>query len=178
MASAAELGDIREVVRVLIPTMTAYGAANQGAARSGDQLAAAVKLGNFEAPLLARALPVLIANAADAEVSFGDLAAALALASRVQPRLTENATGLRQVLLALTAPTEQARKRMEDLGLSSTALRDSLGSRGLLPTLITLKNAVGEDDVALREVLGSVEASHGIQQHTHQRLGDGEVCVR
>ena len=158
MGSASEMGEVQDIARLVIPVLSAYGAENQSAALTGDQLAAAVRLGNFEQSGLARALPILISVAAEAGISFGDLAASMATASRVQPRLQENATGLRQLIFALISPTAQAQRQLRDTGLSVTFFANSLRERGLLPTLQSLVEVVGDDNVALRELLGSVEA--------------------
>ena len=158
--SASEFGEIRSITTALIPVLAAYSSSNLTAAQAGDQFAAAVRLGNFEASQLARALPVVVSQAANIGVGTGDILAALASASRVQPRLTENATSLRQIFSALASPTTQAQAALARYGFTVEGITESL-STDFLGALTDLDVALDGNRIALREVLGSVEAVTG-----------------
>ena len=158
--SASEFGELRQLAEATLPTLNAYAEVGLDAAVASDRLAAAVRVGNFQAPQLARALPVIVANAASLGVAFEDVLGSLAASSRVQPRIVEGATALRQILQALTSPTAAAQKVLSEYNISLDDLAEGLRT-DYLGTLERLHATVGQDTIAFRELLGSVEALTG-----------------
>ena len=158
--SASNFGELRQLAEATLPTLNAYADVGLDAAIASDRLAAAVRVGNFQAPQLSRALPVIVANAASLGVAFEDVLGSLAASSRVQPRIVEGATALRQILQALTSPTAAAQKVLEEYNISLDDLAEGLRT-DYLGTLERLHSTVGQDAIAFRELLGSVEALTG-----------------
>jgi hypothetical protein len=92
------------------------------------------------------------------EVSFDQVAAALAAATRLNKDAAINATGLRQVLSTILKPCADAKKALEEIGLSSQGLRDKLAKDGLIATLEDLDEAFGGDIEKMARVFPNVRA--------------------
>ena len=109
-----------------------------------------VRKGKTTLSELGRGFGRVFGTAKIAKVSIEELGAAMATATASGVNTAESITGLNALLLALSAPTEEARKALEDAGISM--------DKGFLQALIAVNKAAGESPAKLRELIPSIEA--------------------
>jgi TP901 family phage tail tape measure protein len=139
-ASTAGLGDTQTVADLLTSAMTAYGTKALSAAKATDILVAATKAGKGDPAEFAAALQINVAAANTLGVSFGQLAAATAALSTVNSNVSEDATQLSGIFQAIIKPGPEAIKTLKGVGLSLAGLRTEVKDKGLLSTLLDLKD--------------------------------------
>jgi len=161
-ASAAGLGETAVIADVVTSAMNAYGPAIGGAAEATDVLVAAVREGKAAAPELAGSLGRVIPIASQMGVTFDQVGAAVAAMTRVGLDAAESSTALRSILNSLLAPGNDAKKALQEVGLSAAGLRDELRNKGLFETLQTLTVAFDGQDEATSRVFGNVRALTGV----------------
>lgn len=155
-AAAAGLGETSDIADVITSALNAYGLEAGESGRLTDVLVAAVREGKAEAdefgPALAKVTPI----AALLGVSFEEVAANLATATRAGYDVDLAATGLRQTLLNLVAPSKETQVAMADLGISADEVRRSIKDRGLLVTLEDLMERSGGNVEVLDKLIPNV----------------------
>ena len=161
-ASAVGLGDTRTVADALTSAINAYNLSAEDAGRVTDILLNTVKYGKMEPEELASSLGRVLPVSSALNVSLEDLGASLAVLSNVGLSCDEAVTAVRQVLVTLINPTSQAEDLLKSLGLSAAGLRQSLGEKGLLPTLQTILEATHGNVDALSEIFPNVRALVGV----------------
>lgn len=161
-ASAAGLGRVQDVAKVLGLTINAYGHENITAARAADILTAAVRDGTAEADAFAGVLGRVVPTAAQMGVSFDQVTGSLAAMTITGLSADEAATSLNQVLVSLLKPTKEAEDALEGMGTSSADLRTELKEKGLLATLRDLEARFEGNDEAAAKVFGNVRALRGV----------------
>jgi TP901 family phage tail tape measure protein len=139
-ASTAGLGDTKTVADLVTSAMTAYGSKTLTAAHATDILVAATKAGKGEPGQFAAALQENVAAANTLGVSFSQLAAATAALSTVNSNVSQDATQLSGIFQAIIKPGPEAIKTLKQVGLSVADLRKEVKDKGLLNTLLDLKN--------------------------------------
>jgi TP901 family phage tail tape measure protein len=160
--AAVGLGETATVADALTSATNAYAQSGLTAAAAGDVLVASVREGKLQADTLAGALGRVIPIAAAAGVSFDQVGAALAATTRIGLNAQEAATAIRQIMITLINPTDEARDALARYGLSAAGLARQLRQEGLLSTLRTLKDTFGDNNEALQEVFGNVRALTGV----------------
>jgi TP901 family phage tail tape measure protein len=162
-AAAVGLGETKVVADVVTSALSAYGAANQSAAKTGDQLVAAVRYGKGEANELAGALSQVIPIAANVGVEFGEVAGAMAAMTLSGTSADQAATQLRGLFNTLQDMPPIAQKALKQYtGLDYEQVRMNLSAKGLIPTLKEIYDGFGDNKVAIAEVFGNIRAMTGI----------------
>lgn len=161
-AAAAGLGDTKTVADAVTSAVNAYGAANLSAADATGILVATVREGKAEASELSGVFGRVLPVAAQLGVRFDEIGAALAAMTRLGASADESATALRAVLAGLLKPSIGAEKAMAEYGLSAERLRRQLREEGLLATLNTLTETVGDNDAAMAQIFPNIRALVGV----------------
>jgi TP901 family phage tail tape measure protein len=157
-AAALGLGETKTIASLTTAAMAAYGKENLSTANATDVLMAAVKEGRLDASQLADSMELVIDSANVMGVEFHELGAAFAAVSRTNKNASVAATGLRQVLMQVLKPSEQAKEQLQALGLSAAGVKQSIADDGLLNTLTMLTDKFKGNDEAVTKVFGSVRA--------------------
>jgi TP901 family phage tail tape measure protein len=161
-ASTAGLGETEVVADAVTSAMNAYGPAALSAQKATDVLVATVREGKGEASSFAGVIGNVAAIAAQLGVSFNEVGAALAAETRLGIDAETSATQLNAFFSALLKTTPMAEKALQKVGLSAAGLRQELREKGLLATLLTLKNAFGNNTAAMAKAFPNVRALRGI----------------
>ena len=156
--ASAGLGDTKVVANTLTTVLDAYGLSADQAMRSTDTLTQAVKFGKGEADKYAAAFPKVIAIAAQAGVSFEEVAAQMASATRLGLTPSETATALRQIFSNIIDPSEKAKEAMKSIGTSVGELRIALKDKQLFAVLKDLMERTGGRIGPITELFGSIRA--------------------
>jgi TP901 family phage tail tape measure protein len=175
-ASAIGLGEQTALAKVAGAAVAAYGETNITAGESVDKLLGIVKAGNAEAadlaPVLGRVLPI----AAQLGVSFDEVGANIATFTRLGINAEGAVDGLKSALTNVLKPSEQAKKALGSIGLTSEQLRESIAKNGLAATLQELTVAFGDNVEGLGAVFGDVQgltavlATAGAQGDTYAQV--------
>ena len=173
-AAAAGLGSTANVADAVTSAMNAYGPANLSAAKATGILVAAVREGKAGAEELAPVLGRIIPIAAELGVGFDQVGAAMAVMTRISGSATQSATALRGILAKLIKPTEMAKKELKAVGLSMGDVQKSLVEKGLLRTLINLRQTFEGNSEALGRIFEDVEALNGVLILTGKNASSAE----
>lgn len=147
-ASAADL---------LTTALNAYGLSAWRVNDVSDILFTTVRLGKTTMDELAGSLGTVLPIAKSAGVSLATVGAAMASMTAGGINTAESTTALRGAIIALTAPTDAARKSMEKAGIEAKRFGD-----GSFDLLETIKQFEGMDPAALRKFIPDVRASVAI----------------
>ena len=155
---AATAGSVEaaEAARLISGSLRAYGADAADAERFTNVLFATVKSGITTFPQLSASLGNVTGIAAQAGISFEELGAAVATATARGIRTSQTIDGLRGAISNLLAPSEQAKKEMERLGI--VVNEQTLKQKGLLNTLKEIAAANGGSAESFKKLLGDVQA--------------------
>jgi TP901 family phage tail tape measure protein/lambda family phage tail tape measure protein len=167
--AAIGLGDTKTVADAVTSAMNAYGHANLGAAEAVGTMVAAVRDGKGEADQIASALGRVIGVSAQMGVSFQDVAGAVAAMTTTGLTAAQSVTAIRQTLLAVYAPTQQARRVLKELGVDYHDLQNVFREKGFLEGIENLKKVAGTA-VNLRMIVGDKEAVNAIFGLLNQNL--------
>lgn len=163
-ASAAGLGEIEAIADAATSAMNAYGEENLSADKAIGILVGTIREGKLETSQLASSISQVIPTASELGVRFDEVGAALAVMSRTGTNASQGATNLNAVLSKLIRPSEQARKTLEEYGLTIEKVRDQLREEGLIATLRSLKDAFGGNTEAMAKVFEDVNAFRSVLQ--------------
>ena len=161
-ASAIGLGDTATIADVLTSAVNAYGSDVLSSAKATDILVAAVREGKLEASELAGSIGSVLPVASALGVGLGDVAGAMSALSRTGTNAATAATQLRGILFTILKPSAGANKELEKYGLSAKALRQQLREQGLLATLKTLNDTLGDNEESIAKVFGNQRALAGV----------------
>ncbi len=144
-ASAAGLGETQVLADAVSSTMLAYAESGMTAAEAMDTLIATARAGKAEPAAIAGQLSKLIPISAALDISFQDVGGALAALSTKAFSAEQGATGLAAVMSKLQKPSQMAQEQLDAVGLSGDRLKQLLAEKGLLGTLTTLKERLGDN---------------------------------
>jgi TP901 family phage tail tape measure protein len=162
-ASAAGLGETKTVADLVTSAMNAYGQENLSASQSADILAATVREGKAEASELASSMGQVLPIAAEMEVSFDQVGAAMAGMTRSGTSASEASTALRSILTGVLKPTQQSAEALEAMGMSFSDVRRTIREDGLFAALSQLKDITNEyGEEAMSNVFPNVRALSGV----------------
>lgn len=154
MGAAIELGSAATIANIAGSAINALG---EG--RAVEIILGTIKAGNIpDAATLAGSLGSLLPFAAELEIRFDELGAAIAGFSRTGKPVAEVVTSVRSALQSMLEPSSEAIRILDSLGLTVDDLRRMLATGGLLQTLRDLRIRIGDDDLAFAKLLGRVEA--------------------
>jgi TP901 family phage tail tape measure protein len=171
-AAAIGMGETQKVAHAAVSAMNAYGKGNLAAKDAVATLIATVREGNMEAKSLPMAFGRVLPVAAQLEVSFRDVGAAIAMMTRSGTTARLSAFALRSILMTFAAPTQESKKAAEELGLSWEELRNVVKTKGLLPALEMMKDAVGDNTERFRDLIPNSRAYIGILQLVGKSVED------
>jgi TP901 family phage tail tape measure protein len=160
--SAIGLGEVNQVARAVTAGMVAYGKENLTAAAAADKLFVAVVEGGAEATEFAHSLGRVVGVASQVGVSFDEVVASVATFTRVGVDADEAVTALRQTMMLMLHPSQQARKQLMELGTSIDEVRDSIKEKGLAEALIDLVKLTEGNYDAIGAIIPNVRALAGI----------------
>lgn len=152
-ASAAGLGETKDVANVLTSALNAYQGTGLTAASAADILTAAVRVGKAEADTFATSMGQIIPIAANLGVSFDQVAGGMAAITLTGSSTAQAATYLKGVFNTLNKAAEQGEKVLGATNISYEELRRILAEDGLIALLQKLR------DIQLKygqEALGDV----------------------
>ena len=151
VTSAAAAADI------LTTSLNAYGLEAHNVNDVSDTLFTTVRLGKTTMDELAGSLGTVLPVAKSAGISFATIGAAMASLTAGGINTAESTTALRGAIIALTAPTDAAKKSMEQAGIEAKKFDD-----GSFDLLSTIKQFEGMDPAALRKFIPDIRASVAI----------------
>lgn len=161
-ASAAGLGETATVADAVTSAVNAYGIKNISAAKATDILTAAVREGKLEAASLAPVLGRVIPLASELGVSFDEVSAAIAAMSRTGMRAEQGSDATASILRQLIQESPMGVKALNAVSLSYDDVRRSLRERGLLATLMDLREAFDGNLPKMRAVFQDATAMTGV----------------
>ena len=165
-SAAIGLGEAKTVADLATSAMNAYGSEVLSATGATDVLGAAVREGKLEASTLAGAMGSVLPVASNMGVQFHEVGAAFAAMSRTGTDAAQASTQLNSIMMGIMKPSEDAKKALTELGLSSEGLRRQIKEKGLLSVFMTLKDASDQNAAAFERVFGNVRALKGIMDLT------------
>lgn len=152
------LGKVKDIANLLTSVMNAYGIENVSVAGTMDTLIAAVREGKAEADDMARSLGMVVSVASELDISFANVAAAVAATTRTGVPVTTSVTQLRQLLFMFLKERPMVEDALHSMGLSFEEVRKNL-SEDLLGGLIKLRAVTSAwGDQAVAKVLPNVRA--------------------
>jgi TP901 family phage tail tape measure protein len=173
--ASAGMGDTRELANALTNVIAGYGAANITAAQAMDILTASVQEGKAEAVEMAPQFGRLVPLAAELGIGFGDVAGSLAFMTRSTGDAAQSSTALQGILSKLMKPSQQGEEALEGIGESARSLRDMLDQKGLLGTLVHLRQEMGQESFGL--LFDDVQALNGALQLTGPGMKDAQKVI-
>ena len=151
-AAVAGVTDTKTAANVGIGVINAYGKSIDDLDEVYDTLFKTVKLGVTTFPELAQSIGEVLPTANAADVGLKELSASIATLTKAGIRTPKAMTALKGAINALAAPTPEAKKHFDELGITW---------QGLIPTL----DAIREKGLAIdqmRLLIPDVEARTGV----------------
>ena len=158
-ASTAGLGDTEAIARSVSGALNAYGTEVISAAEATDVIVATARAGNFETEQFAGAIGRVLPFAKQAGSSLEDMGGAVALLTRTNTDAAQSVTQVSALFKAFVVPTEEAKKALDNVGLSAENMRNAIASEGLPAALDMLDEKLGGNREQLGRLLGSSEAA-------------------
>ncbi|KYC47835.1 MAG: Phage-related minor tail protein [Candidatus Methanofastidiosum methylothiophilum] len=155
--STAGLADVGETADVVTSILNSYKLEAKNATKVSDILFQTVKYGKTTLPELAASIGQVLPAATAAKVSLEEVGAAMALTTVQGISTSESATALKGAIYALAAPTPEAAKRMDELGIKT---KDTAGN--MLPLLDVVKQFQGMSLDAIRKLIPEKEAANAV----------------
>lgn len=144
-ASAAGLGETQVLADAVSSAMLGYAEAGLTASAAMDTLVATAQEGKAEPAEIAAQMGKLIPVASALGITFQDVGGALAALSTKGFDAAQGSTVLAAVMSKLQKPSQQAEEALEAVGLSTSRVKDLLAEKGLLGTLLVLKERLGDN---------------------------------
>ena len=175
-AAIAGVSDISTANNALITVVKSWGI---GLNQASDYIFKAVAKGRATFGEIARDIGGVAATVASAGVKFNEFAAVLAAATAKGLDTGQTMTSIREIVNSLIAPTSQAQKAFQKLGI--TVNKETLKQKGLIGTLKEITDAMkraglseAEQAQMLSEIFGSVEA----QKVVNMFVADPETFIK
>lgn len=161
-AATAGLGSVQVVADAVTSAMNAYGSENLSAAQATNVMVGAVREGKGEADQMAGSLGRIIPIASQLGVSFVQVGAGMAGLTRIGLSAAESATALRAIMTGLLSPSQAAQEAFANVGTSAGQLRGEIADKGLLTTLLDLRERFHGNAAAIGAAFGNVRALNGV----------------
>jgi|TARA_R100000479_G_scaffold176487_1_gene131348 TP901 family phage tail tape measure protein len=158
-ANRLAIGGVTDVATAadgLTSVLNAYGNRVEGAAAVSDALFVAMRAGKTTIGELSSSLGKVAPLAAQAGVSFDELAASVSALTKGGISTQEAVTGVRAILAAVTKPSVEATKLAKQLGLEFNAA--ALEAQGFAKFMEVLNEKTGGSSEKLAVLFGGVEA--------------------
>jgi len=151
-AAVAGVTDTKTAANAGIAVINAYGKSIDELDDTYDVLFKTVKLGVTTFPQLAQSIGEVLPTANAADVGFRDLSASIATMTKAGIRTPQAMTALKGAINAMAAPTPEAKKKFDELGITW---------KGLIPTLDAIRKK-GLNIAQMRLLIPDVEARTGV----------------
>lgn len=155
-AAAAGQTDMDTATKALISVMDSYGMKATEVGKISDVLFAANQAGVMTFKDLASAIGTVAGPAANAGVSFEEVAAATAALTNTGLSAQRATEGLRALIMGIVSPTKQAQKEAAALGIEWDAA--ALKSKGLAGMIQEAIRATGGNEEALKKLIPNIAA--------------------
>jgi len=162
----AGVTDVSTATDALTSVLNAYGEGAEGAQQASDLLFSTVRAGKTTLPELSAALGKVLPTAVSAGVGFNEVSAALATMTAQGIKTPQAVTALNSALFAMGAPTSQAAKAMEDLGIN---MKDTQGN--VLPLLEVVGQFEGLNLDQIQKLTGDRESAKAFSALVNDVLG-------
>ena len=176
-ASAAGLGEMGEVARLLTGSVNVYGEDVLSAADATNQLIAAAREGTLIPSTLAGPLSAVLPFAAELGIEFGEVAGAMAALSLQNIDAARGATALRGIFAKLIRPTEMAKKELAKYGLTIDDIV-AAAEVDLFGALMMLRTAFGDNREAMGKVFEDNEASRDVFALTGEKAEENAGVIQ
>jgi TP901 family phage tail tape measure protein len=153
--------DMEEVVKTMSAVLHSYNLEADDAGIISDKLFKTVELGITEMPLLANTLGMVVGSYAAMGGELEELLALISVMTRTMPTAIA-VTAINSTLTTMTNLTDEAKAVLEKYEIEVDAAR--IKNEGLLPILVDIGNAFGDDADALREVIPEQRAFRLVAQ--------------
>lgn len=130
-AAVAGLVDIDTAAKVLVSSVNSYAQSGLTAAEASDILFVAVREGQTTFGELSSTLGSVAPLAANAGITFDELAGSLAFITKAGVSTDEAVTGLKAIITTLIKPAEEAKKAALDLGFTVKELGAEFSVAGI-----------------------------------------------
>jgi len=183
--AAGGLGETQDVAKALTTVVNSYGKENIDAAKAADIMVASIRAGGAEAKDLAPVLSSVVPFAAKLGVSFQEVAANIAVITRLGVPTAEAVTQLNSVFAALTRETKRGEEalgtlinKVDGTKMSYAKLKEMLKDVGLRQTLQFLMDSFGLADGRLFDVVGRIEALKNILGATGEQAAEYDRILK
>ena len=158
-ASTAGLGQTADIARSVAGSMNAYGASVIDAAKATDIIVATARAGNFETSQFAEAIGRVLPYAKQAGASMEEMGGAVALLTRTNGDAAQSITQVSALFRSFVVPSEEAKKKLNELGVSANHFREIISEQGLPAALQELERLLDGNREMMGFILGSSEAA-------------------
>jgi len=153
-AAVGGVTDTKTAANAGIAVINAYGKSIDELEEVYDILFTTVRLGVTTFPQLAHSIGEVLPTARAAGVEFRDVSAAIATMTKGALRTPQAMTALKGAINAMAAPTAEAKKKFDELGITW---------KGLIPTLDAIRQkGLHKDIKQMRFLIPDVEARTGV----------------
>jgi TP901 family phage tail tape measure protein len=170
--AATGLGNTATIADLATSAMNAYGKDTFSATMATDVLTAAVREGKLEASELAGSMGGVIPIASNMGVEFHEVGAALAAMSRTGTSAANGATQLNAILMGIQKPSEDAKKKLGQLGITFDDLEKSVAEDGLMATLAQLRGSLEGTGIKMKDLFPNIRALKGVMDLTGAGMQD------
>ncbi len=167
-AAAGGLGEVRAVSDTVTSAMNAYGVANLSATTATDILVAAVREGKAEAESFAPVLGNVLPIANEMGISFDEAAGSIAYLTLATGSASTAATQYQNILAQTIKLNEKhdSGKILKEAGVSIKQFQKDVADKGLLPSLMALKDVLAGKGLSLKDAFPDVQAMTAALQLT------------
>lgn len=177
-AAATGMGEAADVANMLVSALNAYKTSGLTASRAMDIFTAAVREGKIEPEAFASVLGSVMPVAAEAGVGLEQVTAAMAAMSLSGASAANAATYLRNILQKLMDPSAEVEKKLNEMGTTSEALRQSLAEQGLMSTLVKLRSLTEKYGETMFDLFPNIRALIGALNLTGENLAYNEKIFK
>ena len=160
-AAALGFGDMTTVADLVTSAINAYGADSLSAAQATNILAYAVREGKAAPEELAASMGQVLPIASEMGVEFSELASIVAAMTRTGTNAATANIQMRQVLMNLLKPSQQASEALADVGLSAAGIQRVIREDGLFEALLLLREAFADNEQGMAAVFENARSLMG-----------------
>jgi TP901 family phage tail tape measure protein len=160
-ASAAGFGAQQDLIRTATTAMNTWTDEVESSSSFLNSLTAAAQKMDIQVSGLSSAFRRNVNIASQLNLELDETLAGLGAVAGAAGDASRGGRLFQQVLSGLLAPTEQARENISAVFGSVKNLQESLGNRGLVPTLVTLREELNESGSGLEKVFTSTRRLEG-----------------
>lgn len=161
-AQVAQMGDAKDVARVITAVLNSYGKENIDAATTGDILTKAIQEGSAEASDFVGNIGRLVGIAPKLNVKFSELSAIVAYLTNTGLTAAEATTALLGILNETAQASPGQAEALAKVGLTFEQFRVNIRDKGLIQALVDLNKLVEQQGGDLKEIFPAIRAYNGL----------------